>query len=707
MRNKGFFWFMTVLLTVACIYQLSFTWVSNGVENKADNEAKTLVEKLKTEALESDGMAYLPNGTEVDFNDVEAEDIAQAAYVNKILRDKAETEVYSLFGSTFKEVKGRSLALGLDLVGGMSVTMEISIPGLVKNFAKNQRDLKFKRTMEAAEALYGVDGGDFIEIFAQKNKELNNGLALNKLFNTTDIDELGIHSTDEEVIAFLKGKEEASMDGVEEIMNRRINQFGVAQPNIQKDPASNRLYIELPGVQDEATVKEKLVSTANLQFFEVFNPNEIGSLIQQAYILSATTDVTEDEDEADDMDATLESLNETKSGLAELLVQVGGGTVGFATTDNKAKVDGIINREDIKSIFEDQNVKLMWSANTTNLENETKDVGYFLHAVRIPENGIARVGGKDLDQASQGYNQETGKVTVNVNMTADGSDKWAQMTEDNKGRQVAISMDNVVYSAPMVNGAINGGRTEISGSFTIQEAKDLAGLLNGGALPAPCVIKEQTKVGPTIGAENSAAGLYSFGLALILVFIYMIFYYGKAGIIADIALIANILFIFGSLSSFGAVLTLAGIAGIVLTIGMAVDANVLIFERIREEQAAGKDLKSAVDTGFKKALSSIIDANVTTLLVAVVLKSFGTGAIESFATTLIIGIFTSLFAALVITRLLVQTWLGKVKSLILTPKSQKEHLKALTLISSVDVRNSTFFQLYWLSVVVLLCLQRD
>jgi len=319
----------------------------------------------------------------------------------------------------------------------------------------------------------------------------------------------------------------------------------------------------------------------------------------------------------------------------------------------------------------------MWSANLEVVNPETKEMGFYLYAIKVPVSGRPRVGGEDISSARRDYNQQEGKVVVELTMTQEGQDKWGQMTQDNVGQIVAITMDNVVYSAPRVNGPILKGTTEISGSFTIQEADDLARLLNGGALPAPCLIKEQTKVGPTIGKENARAGLLSFAAALVLVFIYMIFYYGKAGVIADIALFANILFIFGSLSSFGAVLTLAGIAGIVLTIGMAVDANVLIFERVREEQAAGKDVKSAVDTGFKKALSSIIDANVTTMLTAIVLKVFGSGPIESFATTLIIGIFTSVFAALVITRLCMNWWMNKGKGINFESKITKGAFKNL------------------------------
>ncbi len=668
MRNKGFFWFLTILLTIICVYQLSFTFVSTGVEKKAEKEATQKVADLKEKAKSTDNKAILPNSVEVDFNDPEAEELAKAAFINQILRDKAETPVYPVLGSVFKDVKQRSLAFGLDLVGGMSVTMEISIPELVENYARNKNDAKFKKVYKAAKKVYDTEGGDFISIFIAKHNELNSDIPLVRLFAISDIDELGMKSTDDEVEEFLRMKESVSMDGVAEIMERRINQFGVAQPNIQKDPTTNRLYIELPGVQDEATVAEKLQSTANLQFFENYTYNEIGQYFQQAVIISQqlendvaveteTPDSTDVEDLSLDESLSLDDLSEGKEGLASLLVPVYQYAMG-ATSENKAAVEQILKREDIQNVFPD-NVKFMWSADLETINFETKEKGYLLYVIKVPANGKPRVGGTDIKSASTGYDQQEGKITVDLEMTVEGGDRWAQMTADNTDKIVSITMDNVVFSAPHVNGPITGGRTQISGSFTINEARDLAGLLNGGSLPAPCVIKEQTKVGPTIGAENSSSGLISFGFALLLVFIYMVFYYGKAGIIADIALFANILFIFGSLASFGAVLTLAGIAGIVLTIGMAVDANVLIFERIREEQAAGKDVKSAIDTGFKKALSSIIDANVTTMLTAIVLKSFGSGPIESFATTLIISIFTSVFAALVITRLLMLWWLSK------------------------------------------------
>lgn len=687
MRNKGFFWFLTILLTAICIYQLSFTWVSNSVENKADREAESRVEDLKKEAAKTDNTALLPNGTVVDFNSPEGEELAKAAYINQILRAKAETKVYPIFGSTFSEVKKRSLSFGLDLVGGMSVTLEISIPEMVEGFARNRRDLMFRGPYESAKTRFSREGGDFIALFSEEYKRINKGQPLVKVFAISEIEELGKNSNDEDVIAFLKDKLKSSMTGVELIMNRRINQFGVAQPNIQKDPANNRLYIELPGVQDEATVAKQLIATANLEFFETYQGNEIAAQWQQASIISKSAEMTADEVatiedstvKKDSTKTTLEELTNSasnsvgKKGLAELVKNAGGFSIGTVAADEKTAVDKILRRSDVMSVFP-EDLKFMWSAEMEKL-GSGKEMGYVLYAVRVPENGKAPVGGTDIKSASTGFDQRSALITVDLEMNEEGSDKWAQMTTDNKDRLVAITMDGVVYSAPRVNEPITGGRTQISGSFSIDEAKDLAGLLNGGALPAPLVIIEQTKVGPTIGAENTQSGLISFGFALIIVFIYMFLYYGKAGLVADIALFANILFIFGSLASFGAVLTLAGIAGIVLTIGMAVDANVLIFERIREEQAEGKDLKTSIDEGFKKALSSIIDANVTTLLTAIVLKVFGSGPIESFATTLIIGIFTSVFAALVVTRLIILYMLSKNKTIEFDTKMTKGAFK--------------------------------
>lgn len=685
MRNKGFFWFLTILLTAVCVYQLSFTYVATNVEKNAAKLAAIRVDeefnKAKKANLDS---LLLPNNTKVSIKDPESYELAKAAYLNQILKEKSQEKVYPLLGSTFQEAKGRSLALGLDLVGGMSVTLEISVPDLVASYARDQKDLSFKRPFDAAMAEY-ARGADFIDAFRSQYERINGSRPMVKDLDIEEITELKSTSTNTDVISFLRNKVSSSMDGVEQIMNKRINQFGVAQPNIQKDNRTNRLYIELPGVQDEVTVTNKLKSTANLQFFETYTlaDPQVQSGLTQANILSRQPEVKVDPIMdtivADSLldSAALAQRNAAKTntaqakpltastgtgkGLADYLKGGSYAMFGTVRAEDRLAVDNILAREDIRRLFP-EDLKFMWSANLEETGNG-KEKGYVLYAVRVPEDGKAMVGGKDISFATKSRDPQTGVITVDLSMTAEGAEKWAEMTGNNIGKSIAITMDEVVYSAPNVMGKIPNGNTQISGNFTIAEANDLAGLLNGGALPAPCVIKDQTKVGPTIGAENSRAGLISFGIAFLAVFAYMYFYYGKGGLVANIALAVNVVLIFGCLASFGAVLTLAGIAGIVLTIGTAVDANILIFERIREERARGVDMAGAVAVGFNKALPSIIDANVTHLLVAIILKVFGTGEIESFATTLIIGIFTSVFSAIVISKLILTARLEKGKEL--------------------------------------------
>ena len=688
MRLKGFFWFLSILLTAVCVYQLSFTWVASNVESKAAKEADLKVKMLRDEAKATGGIAMLPNNTQVDFNNPEAVELARAAFINEILREKGEKPVYPVLGSTFGEVKKMSLAFGLDLVGGMSVTVEISYPDLIKGHVKSITDPKFTKPFDRAVADYNKNGGDFIGTFIAAYKKANGSLPLSYIIKGEGI---GIKTSDAQVENFLRELVASSMKGIEDIIGRRINQFGVAQPNIQRDLATNRLFIELPGVQDEETVSRKIRSTANLEFFETYMPEQIQMQWQEAARLSKLNEVNVDDlalatdttadttavatDTGNVVEDPKPTTNTTgamasKKSLAELVVPVGGYAIGYVNANDKATVAAILRRKDVKSVFP-QDIQFMWSAKPESVDNKSKKTAYFLYACRIPDTGKARVRGEHVSSAKVDYDQTDGSIIVSLGMTNEGADEWGRMTTENKDRIIAITMDSVVYSAPRVINPILNGNTQISGSFTFSEAEDLAGLLNGGALPVPCVIKDLQKVGPTIGAQNSQAGLISFGVAFIAVLLYMMFYYGKAGMAANIALIANVVFIFGSLASFGAVLTLAGIAGIVLTIGTAVDANILIFERVREEQAAGADTETAINTGFRKALPSIIDANVTHLLVAIILKVFGTGEIESFATTLIIGIFTSLFTAMVIAELAIHSWLAKGKEVGFNTKYSK------------------------------------
>jgi len=690
MRNKGFFWFLTILLTAVCLYQLSFTYYALEVEEQADKVAATRAAEAQEQAKANGNIFVLPSGDSIDFSRPEALEIAKAAFVNEFLKEKAESKIYPVFGYNYSEVKNRSLAFGLDLVGGMSVTMEISVPELVLSYAQSPNDLNFKVPYDQAYRIHTTKGGDFIDLFVQQYEARNKSRLIVRDLELTEVNELSINSTNDEVAKYFKDKVASSMDGVEQIMSNRINQFGVAQPNIQKENGSNRLYIELPGVQDEATVAEKLISSANLEFFETYTVEELQGLISEINIMSKRPEVKisdadlfegtpltgdakkdslikiQDSIAKRKKDSTnlanakpVKPMSANAKGLLEYLKIGYSAMIGEVALENQDEVNAIINRPDIKAKYP-QNLRFMWSAKA-EASMRTKEKVYTLYAVKVPEDGKALVGGSDIKDANRGYDQQANENTVNLQMTLDGQEKWGRMTTDNVGKAVAITMDGVVYSAPNVRNAITSGSTQISGSFKVQDATDLAGILNGGALPAPCVIKDLTKVGPTIGAENSSAGLVSFAFAFLAVFIYMYFYYGKGGLVANVALLVNVILIFGCLASFGAVLTLAGIAGIVLTIGTAVDANILIFERVKEEKAIGKTTEEAVRIGNAKALPSIIDANMTHLLVAMILKIFGTGEIESFATTLIVGIFTSVFSAIIVSKLIITSQLEKGK----------------------------------------------
>jgi SecD/SecF fusion protein len=699
MRNKGFYWFISVALIVVCLFQLSYTWVASSVEGAAELKANQKVKALRLTA--KNGIAFINNDS-IDFNS-DGADLAKAAYLNEILREKGDTAVYPVFGNTFSQVKNRSLAFGLDLVGGMSVTLEISLPDLIKSYANFPRSLAFREPFEAAEALMnkGDFDGDFLDAFIfEYNKERKgDDSKISSIFKGEGI---GVSSTDAQVEQFFRKLISSSMDNVEEIMIRRINQFGVAQPNIQKDLAKNRLYIELPGVLDENTVAKKLQSTANLEFFETYIPSQLTTEIDIANAISLKTEVEADSTTSDPL--TLEDIIADKKvgekGLGDYLnIEKYKGFPNFIVAKkDKASVEAILRRNDVMEAFSAKSLDFKWGAEPEVIFKNSKEEFYNLYACVIPSSGKAEVNGSHIEPNTASVQQDNGKQIVELQMTADGSDAWGKMTTRNVDRFIAITMDNLVYSAPQVKGPITGGKTQISGKFTSEEANELKNLLNAGALTAPCIIKELIKVGPTIGKENSQAGLISFVFAFIAVLFYMYFYYGKSGLAANIALTINVVFIFGILAAWGGVLTLAGIAGIVLTIGTAVDANILIFERIREEQYKGMDLTRSVDVGFKKALPSIIDANVTHLLVAIILKIVGTGEIESFATTLLIGIFTSMFSAIIISKLVIHSWMKKGQGISFFTKLSKGLFQNL----KFDwIGNRKYFYIFSISVTIL------
>jgi SecD/SecF fusion protein len=724
MRNKGFFWFITILVAIVCVFQISYTFVTNRVEKSADKYAFEQLDSLKAVVKDSiDKTVLLPNGRSIVLDNIESEDIISNYFTNAYLIEQGNKKA-AWTGATYNEAKNRSINLGLDLKGGMSVTLEISIPDLIKNEAANPRNSKFAKPYEAAEKSYRTNGGDFINVFVDEYKKANKGRNLiDDFYSGANAELLARDASDNDVVAYLRKKVKSSLSGVENIMNRRINQFGVAQPNIQKDENANRVYIELPGVKDKNTVRQKLQSTANLEFFEthhnvIFNDflTKADKLLTEKFgdapkktdsdvidlnldgandaavpedaaasddlVLNLDKDTTKSEQDSLKLDET-ESIDAESTVLFKNIVQSGyfdpnqhSEVLFFYQSKDTATVGKYLRDKDVVALLPVNNVVFMWASTPTKFEpkNAPTIEAYALHAIKVPETGRAHIQGNDIDNARQDFDQ-VGRVGVSLKMTSKGTEKWAKLTNENYQKTVAICMDGMVVSSPMVQARMNDGRAIITGNYTVDEAKEFAALLNAGSLPAPCVIIDESVVGSTLGEKNISSGMTSFAIALLLVLLYMVFYYSKAGLIANVALLVNILFILGSLASFGAVLTLAGIAGIVLTIGMSVDANVLIFERIREEVTAGKGQKQAVADGFSKALSSILDANITTLLTAIILKIFGSGPIESFATTLIIGIFSSVFAAVVVSRLIFEWVLSKKTELSFSTKLTAGFLK--------------------------------
>lgn len=721
MRNKGFFWSITILLALACIYQLSFTWATYQVEQDAAGYADDKIDSLVTNNIPE---VVLDRDTLLVENDKHLDQIKNY-YIDEYLRDQANETVWLNY--TYSECQQNEINLGLDLQGGMSVTLEISVPELVADLAGNTRNPAFRAAYASALQKTNAGEGDFIDLFVSEWEANNPDAPLAKIFHIRNSEELASNSTNEEVKSFLNKQANSALDGVEIIIEKRVNTFGVAQPTIQKLPGSNRIFVELPGVKDRESVRRKLQSTANLEFYEVYDNggtgigDGIGNILFSSETEDALSKAIFSEMEFDEPDTSAIAIDTTSTDTSEtnLLGEPDANELlSEATEENEllseaegsdtTNAEGMTREEQLKkyplssfvqpSYFQDENgqtylrngpvvgyshvsdtsmamtrlnhavvrerlpedLVFMWGAKELEDENGIPNGFYELYAIKVPKTG-PRVGGEDIDNSFHRASQRmVGQFEVVLNFTSRGADKWEEMTTDNLEKPVAITMDNYVFSAPVVNEVMNTS-SQITGGFDLYEAKDLAGLLNAGALPAPVKIVDETVVGPSLGQANISSGLWSFVFALALVLVYMIFYYNKAGAFADIALIINIFFLVGALASMKAILTLPGIAGIVLTIGMSVDANVLIFERIREELRNGKGKKGAVKDGFKKALAAILDANITTLLTGIVLATFGTGPIKGFATTLIIGIFTSFFAAVVITRLIVTSLLDKDK----------------------------------------------
>lgn len=675
MQNKGVIRLFAILFAIACLYQLSFTWVTRGVESDARDAANGDPKREK---------AYLDS--------------------------MATQEVYNIFFEQFSyaEVKEKEINLGLDLRGGMNVILEVSVKDILRSLSNQSKHPVFNQALEATDIAQGNSQDSYLEnFFVEFNKANGEGVKLSDpaIFGTKQMNDIiGFNADDETVQEELRKQVNASVENVYTVLRARIDQFGVVQPNIQRLENTGRILIELPGVKDPDRVKKLLQSTAELEFWNLYqgsdfldflnaanaelqkivpNPREKNNSeanadadgdVEETPVASLDFDAVEDEvaiadSGASSIDSLLadtddqavsDSLNAFNP-LFEILYpnydfenrRAGQGPiVGTVLVRDTGKVNEYLRMAQIRALLPAsmRDAQFIWTAKPRVEGSEALD----LLAIRGNRDGIPDLGGDVIVDASQDFDEGNSPI-VRMQMNAVGARKWQEITREasqqEPKRSVAVVLDGLAYSFPRVQSEIAGGSTQIYGNFTIEEAQDLANILKAGKLPAPARIIQADIVGPSLGKEAIQAGLWSFVVAMSLVLIYMIFYYNQAGMVSDIALLVNMFFIFGVLASLGAVLTLPGIAGIVLTIGMSVDANVLIYERIREELHHGKGLRLAIADGYKNALSSIIDANVTTLLTGIILYSFGTGPIRGFATTLIIGILTSLFTAIFITRL--------------------------------------------------------
>jgi SecD/SecF fusion protein len=701
MQNKGFIKFIAILFALVCVFHLSFTYVTKRVENKAYEFAHN----AETEKLAS-SMA----GGDAIREQFLVDSISKARQTFYL--DSMAGEVVYNIGIrkyTFSETRERELNLGLDLKGGMNVTLEVSVLDIIRGLSRNSQNPVFQQALELAREKQRTSQEDLVTLFDQSIREIDPNFQLASLFMAEFKDQIDYNSTNEEVISVIRLETNNAIDRTFNILRTRIDRFGVAQPNIQQLQTAGRILVELPGIKEPERVRKLLQGTAQLEFWETYQFAEVHNFFQTANqqladlmnaeetleeIAEEETPIEPAEEEITQQELEGEAIAEgdtTESALLDQLsddplsgdemrqseefrrenplfaylqpnymnsetgvVAAESATVGYAEIKDTAMVNNMLRR--MQDVFP-RDLKLDWTVKPNINTPE------FLELVALKvtsRDGSAALDGDAIVDARQNFDQNN-RVVVDMSMNAEGARVWKRLTGDNIGRQIAIVLDDYVYSAPNVNDEIPSGRSQISGNFEVAEAQDLANILKAGKLPAPARIVEEAVVGPSLGKVAIANGLNSFLIAFLLVLVYMVLYYNRAGWVADLALLANILFIFGVLASLGAVLTLPGIAGIVLTLGMAVDANVIIYERIKEEVRAGKGMRLAITDGYKNAYSAIIDGNVTTLLTAIVLFTFGSGPVQGFATTLIIGIISSLFSAIFISRLVFDYYLGKNK----------------------------------------------
>ena len=677
MQSKGAIRFVAILLAIACLWQLSFTAVTKYQEDKAVKYAEAAVEAAQNSAAfakvaEENKAFYLDSLRKVE----------NRHYIDSISAEK----VY--FGYTFKDVKSKEINLGLDLKGGMNVMLQVQLKDLVKALADGNESPEFIAALNLAQENSVNSRQDFITLFEEAWKEKSNGVKLAQIFGTYEMrDQIKPESTDEEVIAVIRESAEAAISNSFNVLRNRIDRFGVTQPNIQKLGNSGRILVELPGVKEPERVRKLLQGTASLEFWETYNYGEIEMYLNEANaaiaeLLAAEEEAAEEvaasEDvlEAELKQAEVENAAAKQSSLFSVLQPAGmreNACIGYAHYSDTALVNKYFAMEQIKGLFPPE-FRAMWTVKPSQYFGDGNI--FELVAIKVAtSDGKAKIDGDEVTDARVQFGNTGGNPEVSMSMNAEGANVWARLTKENIGKQVAIVLDGMVYSYPTVQSEIAGGSSQITGNFTLEEAEDLANVLKSGKLPAPATIIQEQVVGPSLGAESINAGLISFVIAFVLVLIYMILFYQGAGLVADIALLVNVLFLFGTLVSFGAVLTLPGIAGLVLTLGMAVDANVIIYERVKEELRAGKGLSKAIADGYKNAYSAIIDGQITTLLTGIVLFVFGSGPVQGFATTLIIGIITSVLTSIFITRIIFDDRVSKGKNVSFDNKLTRNFLQ--------------------------------
>ena len=733
MQLKGLVRFFTGALILICLYQLSFTWMVRSYESDMSEKAQSwLKANYKTPEEKYSGNKEMQVAYEDTLKDIQDERV-------KHLLDSSKGVKIGPFGlTTYQDAKDKELMLGLDLQGGMSVTMQVGLDGLIKSLSNYTKDPTLNKALDQAVAIKANSGADLISIFGEEYKKLTNGAKLAPFFVSRSNGAIKYDASDDDVLAYLKTQAGTAFDNTYKILGTRIDRFGVASANINPDKNKATINIELPGVKDPERVRHYLQSTANLQFFEVYNISDIGTSLQSAdksitdylngvsaadttkkladdsskaaakakidttktYSLSGITDTTTTAKTKD----TSSKKNEAPLGKLFASIaqgqqsQTGSGTqypayIGYVRVKDTAQMGEYLRMDFVQNKFP-SNLVFMYGKQE-NSDPKFKDI-LPLYAIKTLDNGAAPLEGEHVNDSRQDYD-ERGKISIKMSMDAVGTRIWSDMTTKNVGKPIAIVLDNFVYSAPFVNGPIPNGSSEISGNFSVNEAQDLADILQSGKLPAPAKIVQEQVVGPTLGSEAVRGGATSFIISFIVIFALMLIYYNTAGWVANTALILNLLFTIGILSALGFTLTAPGIAGLVLTIGMAVDTNVIIFERIKEELTKGKSYTLAVTDGYKRSYAPILDAHVTTFLTAAILFSFGLGPVLGFATTQMIGIILSLFCGILVSRMITDFYTNK-----------KRHFEYFTGVSKKIFQHASFKFIeyrkvaYGISVVVLI-----